>query len=681
MPREIAEPGPESGSTTLYSVRTVEHCPIPMEDGRVLSARLWLPRADEVFPSILEAIPYRKGDLTRARDEPMHAYLAARGYVSVRLDLAGSGDSTGVLADEYAAEEQEDIVAAIAWLSEQTWCDGRVGMIGKSWGGFNALQVAAHRPPALGAIVSVCSTDDRFGDDVHFMGGCLLVDGIDWGSALQAYLPLPPDPAVLGDGWRAVWEERLANLTFPLETWLSHLRRDSYWKHGSICEDYGRVEVPSLLVGGWVDGYRTALLRMTARLPGPVKCIMGPWAHMYPHDAVPGPKIGFLQEVVRWFDHWLKGVANEVAAAPKLRAFVQDSETPRTHYTVRAGRWIGEPEWPSPSIAAATWHLTDDGLVEAPGRLTECAVPYQLAIGQFGGDWGGTAMPYELPPDQRYDDCLSLSFDSTALSAPLEILGEGSMRLRVRSDKPTAMLALRLNDMHPDGAVSKVMTGLLNLTYRHDPEHPEPLVPGEWYEVVIRLGANGYRFPAGHRLRLALSPSYWPVAWPSPERVHLEISAPCSIELPLRTAPQEHDVVFDERETSEDLTIEALGPETPFVRQTSFDLAANTVTRRLEGAGAYGLDGLNHIPSTGLTMGLRMTREQTIDLEDPTSASAVFEQRRVLRRPGWDVCVHTTVEMSSTATDFVLHCHVDVSENGHEVLRRDVDRRLPRGTM
>ena len=405
-----------------YVVETFEHFLIPTRDGRMLSARVWKPVTSERLPVILEYIPYRKRDFTRYRDEPIHAYFAQHGYVSVRLDLSGSGNSEGVLTDEYAPQEQDDALDAIAWLSEQEWCSGSVGMIGKSWGGFNCLQIAARQPPALRAIIPVAATDDRYRDDVHYMGGCLLVDGLDWGAVLQTFLPRPPDPELLGNDWRDVWQERLDGLTFPLQEWLSHTTRDHYWKHGSICEDYSLIKTPTLLAGGWVDGYKTALMRMAAHLQGPTKCIMGPWAHVYPHDGTPGPAIGFLQECVRWFDHFLKNLDNGVMDEPKLRAYILESAPPQTHYETRQGRWVGVAEWPSPSIETRRFFLTDSGLSEKNENLSEKAVPYNLAVGQFGGDWGAVAMPHEQAPDQRYDDSLSLCFDSDPLDQPLEIL-------------------------------------------------------------------------------------------------------------------------------------------------------------------------------------------------------------------------------------------------------------------
>jgi len=231
-------------TTFPRSVRVIEHTLIPLKDGTALAARIWLPDDAEQnpVPAILEYLPYRKRDGTYERDALTHPYLAGHGYAGVRVDIRGCGESDGLLFDEYAKQEQDDGVEVIAWLAAQPWCSGVVGMMGISWGGFNGLQIAARRPPALKAIVTICSTDDRYADDVHYMGGTLLAaDGLEWGSFFFGSMCLPPDPMLVGDRWRAVWLERLANVPLFFELWLQHRRRDGYWKHGSVCEDYGAI--------------------------------------------------------------------------------------------------------------------------------------------------------------------------------------------------------------------------------------------------------------------------------------------------------------------------------------------------------------------------------------------------------------------------------------------------------
>ena len=189
--------------TTLpEDVREIEHVWIPMPDGCRLAARLWLPaRAEaEPVPAILEYVPYRKRDGTRLRDEPMHRWFAGHGYAAVRVDVRGCGESDGLLLDEYTEREHHDGLEVLRWIAAQPWCDGAVGMMGKSWGGFNALQVAALRPPELKAVLTVCSTDDRYADDVHYMGGCLLLENFSWAAVLFTIAAQPPDPQLYGDG-------------------------------------------------------------------------------------------------------------------------------------------------------------------------------------------------------------------------------------------------------------------------------------------------------------------------------------------------------------------------------------------------------------------------------------------------------------------------------------------------
>ena len=327
-------------------MRSDEHFFIPLADGVRLAARAWFPDAERA-PAILEYIPYRKRDGTRGRDEPMHGYFAQNGYVAVRVDMRGSGESDGLLEDEYLQRELDDACEVIAWLSRQPWCDGNVGMMGKSWGGFNALQVAALRPPALKAIITVCSTDDRYADDIHYMGGALLNDNLWWGAIMLAYQARPPDPALRGD-WREVWLERLDAMPFWPALWLRHQRRDDYWRHGSVCEDFSAIQCPVFAVGGWADAYTNAIPRLLEGLKVPRLGLIGPWAHLYPHDGKPGPAIGFLQEAVRWWDHWLKGRDSRRDERTDAAGF-RRGRPPENRETA-AGRFVGEAAWPSPQI-------------------------------------------------------------------------------------------------------------------------------------------------------------------------------------------------------------------------------------------------------------------------------------------------------------------------------------------
>src|SRR5690554_5981891 len=330
-----------------FAIHEEEDVRIPVTDGLTLSARIWRPidASRSPVPAILEYIPYRKRFGTRVRDEATHPWLAGHGYACLRVDIRGSGESDGVLTDEYLQSELDDGVKVLEWIAAQDWCDGNVGMMGISWGGFNGLQIAAMQPPALKAIITVSSTDDRYSDDIHHMGGTLLGDNLSWSSVMFSYNTMPPDPALVGDRWRDMWMERLDGSGLWLKTWLQHQRRDGYWRHGSVRENYDDVKIPVFAVSGWTDGYTNSVFRLMENLKGPRKGLVGPWGHIYPHFGRPGPAIDFLKEMLRWWDRWLKGKATGVEDDPMISAWMQDSAPPNPEFEHREGRWISEDAW------------------------------------------------------------------------------------------------------------------------------------------------------------------------------------------------------------------------------------------------------------------------------------------------------------------------------------------------
>src|SRR5438093_2235342 len=399
-------------------IHEIENLTIPMSDGVRLAARVWLPEDAESdpVPAILEMIPYRKRDGTAARDAMIHPYLAGHGYACLRVDLRGTGESEGVLLDEYLEQEQDDALEAIDWIAQQPWCTGRIGMMGISWGGFNSLQVAARRPPQLGAIITLCSTDDRYADDAHYMGGCLLTENMTWGAAIFSHGALPPDPALVGESWRRMWLNRLEIHAPWIERWLMHQRRDAYWRQGSICEDYGAIACPVYAIGGWADAYKNAIPRLLEHLRVPRKGLIGPWAHAFPHLAVPGPTIGFLQEALRWWDQWLKGIHTGVMDEPMLRAWIQESVTPKPRYEERPGRWVAQDAWPSPRITPKEYVLNLGRLETAAESEMALTLTSPLTTGSGSGRWCSFGQDSDQPLDQRADDGGSLSFDTAPLS-------------------------------------------------------------------------------------------------------------------------------------------------------------------------------------------------------------------------------------------------------------------------
>ncbi|HSE81244.1 MAG TPA: CocE/NonD family hydrolase [Gaiellaceae bacterium] len=649
-------------------VREIENAWFHLSDGTRLAVRIWLPEdaEDDPVPAILEYLPYRKTDGTVVRDSRRQPYLAGHGYAAVRVDMRGTGDSDGIITDEYTQQELDDAVEILAWLAAQPWCDGKLGMWGISWGGFNSLQIAARRPPGLGAIITLCSTDDRYADDVHYRGGCVLaLDMLHWASSMLTWNARPPDPRVYGEFWREEWIRRLENLTPWIGHWLGHQRRDEYWRHGSICEDYAAIECPVYAVGGFADGYTNAVPRLLAGLPGPRKGLIGPWAHAFPDEASPGPSIGFLQECVRWFDHWLRGIDTGVMDEPMLRVWMQDSVEPRPSYDVRPGRWVAEPSWPSPTVGSRVWELP----VEKP-----CTLLGVQSCGMEAGVWTAEGQSADLAGDQRPDDALSLAFDSEPLDEPLELLGFPEAVLELAVDRPLALVAVRLCDVFPNGSSALVTRGLLNLAHRESHAHPEPLEPGSRYEVRVPLDVMAYSIPAGHRLRLAISPTYWPWAWPSPEPVTLRLFAG-RLELPERPLrPEDAELRdFGEPEHSPQVEVEAVAgsPEGRTIRR---ELASSLVEQVFD----WDLGGSQRLVDIDLETADASRTVYSVREGDPLSAEVRFHAASGMGRGDWSMRSEVTSAMTSDEEAFHVTTMLEVYERSARIFARTWTHRFPR---
>lgn len=672
-----------------YSVREIENIFIPMRDGKKLAARIWLPEKAEStpLPAIMEYIPYRKRDITRGRDATNHAYLAGYGYVCVRIDMRGSGDSDGVLTDEYTQQEQHDAVDAIEWIAEQEWCNGKVGMMGISWGGFNSLQVAAKQPPALKAIISICASDDLYADNMHYMGGCLLGDNLSEATVMFAFNALPPDPEMVGESWRNMWFERMEKSGLWIDQWLKHQRRDAYWSTSSVCEYYSSIRCPVYAIGGWADGFTNTVFRLMEHLQVPRKGLIGPWGHKYPHQGLPGPAIGFLQEALRWWDYWLKDEPNGIMDEPMLRAWQQDSVLPDNSYDDRPGRWIGERQWPTNNIQERSYALSPYQLVEEPEEKqalhaadddASMGLQSPLSVGLEAGKWCSYAATPDLPGDQREEDGGSLIFSSPSLTEPLCIFGMPSLELEVSSNKPQAMLAVRLSDVAPDGKSTRVSYGLLNLTHRDGDSHPEPLEPHRRYHVNIPLNGIAQQFPVGHQLRVSISTSYWPLAWLPPEPAQVDIHlGSCRLRLPVRD-PQTNDAdlaPFDTPQSAPPLDIKLLEPsEHNWLLHR--DLATKAST--LEVINNQGRFRINDIG----TEIHRSAREyyRTVD-DDFTSARGETITESCFKRGDWNTEVYTRTTLSCTVDNFIIHAQLDAYENEYRVFSKNWESVIPRDNV
>jgi predicted acyl esterase len=660
-------------------VKLIENTWITLADGTRLSARIWLPADAEQkpVPAILEYLPYRKDDGTVIRDRVIHEYFAGHGYACLRVDMRGSGDSDGLLLDEYLPQEQQDALDVIAWIARQPWCTGNVGMMGISWGGFNSLQVAAHHPPALKAIITVCSTDDRYTDDCHYMGGCVLgSDMLNWASIMLSYNGLPPDPLVVGERWREMWFNRLNNTPPFIESWLNHQKRDSFWQQGSVDEDYGAITCPVYAVGGWVDPYTNSIPRLLAGLQGPRKGLIGPWAHAYPHAAVPHPAIGFLQDCLRWWDYWLKGIKTGIMDEPMLRVWMPEAVPPQPLEMEWPGRWVAEPSWPPPHLAEKIYALSENRLVETPEAARSVTIQGAQTNGATAGVWCPYGNTTGMPIDQRTDDGLSLCFTSAPLDEPMEILGFPQLHLELSADQPNALVAVRLCDIAPDGASRLVSWGLLNLTHREGHTAPQPLEPGAIYQIKMQLNVTAHRLSPGHRWRVAVSPTYWPHAWPSPAAVRLTLHTgqASRLVLPVRPASRLDDALapFGLPEGCPPTEFENLRPDGS-TRIFTYDVSSSRLQMvdRID-------EGRNQLASNGVVYDSVITNTFTIVEGQPLSARVQCNRQVEISRGDWHTRVETLSIMTSDADHFHLTNVLDAYEGQVRVFTKSWTRAILR---
>ena len=657
-------------------VKEIEHLFITLSDGTKLAARIWLPTDAEKkpVPVLLEYLPYRKRDGTVVRDALTHPYFAGHGYACLRVDIRGNGDSEGLMEDEYTKQEQDDCLEVIAWLARQKWSTGKVGMFGISWGGFNALQVAALRPPALKAIVSLCSTDDRYEDDIHYKGGTLINENLGWAATMLAYSSRPPDPKIVGTKWRKMWLERLKNEPFLLTTWLKHPHRDAYWKHGSIAEDWSKIQTPTLLIGGWNDAYSNAIPRMMKNLRVPRKAIIGPWTHKYPHFAVPGPRIGALQEMLRWWDFYLKDINTGVTQDPDYRVYLMDAYKPGTFPDHISGRWIAESYWGHGNVEPRTWHLSAKGIAAEAGPEKALTISSKQTTGFDGGEYCIIWLGPEFPGDQRDDDAQSITFDSPELADDLEIVGQPVLELSFASDKMIAHVAIRLCDVWPNGEVSRITYHLQNLCMRDSRENPTPLEPGKRYKMKIKLDDIAWKVPKGHRLRVSISTAYFPMMWPVAEPVTLTVHAGAStIQIPVRKKlKDEKPVVFPGPEAAKSVLMRELKKS---FHTRNVEVDGKTGEKRLNIVDDFGKQELS---AHGLVIHEVGRETHSILPADPLSAKMETHWTETRKRGPWSIRTETYGRLTATKTHWKIWGKIDAFEGKKKVFTKEFNEEIER---
>ena len=459
---------------------------IPLADGERLCVTLFLPEVTPA-PCILEALPYRKDDMTSGWRPEYERFCSEFGFAVARIDVRGTGSSSGRATDEYPEAEQSDLAEAIAWLAAQPWCTGRVGMFGTSYGGFNSFQLACERASHLGAIVPIYATDDRYTDDVHYMGGALKwIDQVDYCAYMAPINALPPVPEIWGGGWREEWMRRVDEHEPWILTWMAHPHDDDYWRHGSVRlgghgQGYERIDIPTMIIAGWADGYRNTTFRTVERLTAPTRLLAGPWSHAAPTSSAPGPRIDHVREIAAFFDEHLRDGPTTWSLPHTW--YCRFSHAPHPLLDTVPGEWRAD-HWPSRRSSVREITLEDQP-------------PYAVRPDVGVDAWISCAghLPYGQSGDQRVDDAKSLTWD-IPVDEPIEIAGHAHLRAHVTATCAHPILAVRLCDVGPDGTSTLVSRGTLLI--------------GSQGEVDVELEATAYRWLPGRTLRVSVAGADWP---------------------------------------------------------------------------------------------------------------------------------------------------------------------------
>ncbi len=621
---------------------------IPLADGRYLAARLWRPVGAARVPAILDIAPYRAFDFFRPIEEPMFPWWAQQGYAVLAIDTSGAGGSTGLLRDEYLPQEIDDAVDAVAWAAAQPWCDGGVGLSGLSWAAFTALRAAGRAPPALKAMVLGGVSEDGWTTDVQNLGGASYAARVDWAGVMLMLGALPPDPKQFGDGWRDAWIERLKANRPWIIPWLSHPERDRYWQAKTALAS----TVPLLLYSGWADKYATSVLRIAAAWKGPVRTIIGPWEHAVPTTAARGPRIGFLQEALRWWDRWLKGRDTGVMGDPPLRIWVAapDREGGLEHGNWQAMSW---PMEHSPSLA----------LRFGTGQIVLTPNP---------------APPQKLDAD-LYEDAPGAWPEAGALKGPvaeadIDIVAAPVLACRLRSNRPGGLLVARLLDIAPDGQAVRMTTAALNLAFHDGSGRNAAPAANEWIDIALPFQATAWRLKAGHRLGLSLSADGWPTLWPGRTHATLTLDrASLTLSVPLAS-----DGLTTPRAFAQPLTASGAAIGTArWLNPANEPLPGTGLT----GATAYAPPPAAwHLDATGMDY-YRASRFELALSDGGQQAVAAKVFRVAFQRPDWSVRVATRLIVRSTRAAFQVDWTLQAVENGRTIFDHSEAAIIPRSAV
>jgi putative CocE/NonD family hydrolase len=656
-------------SQPVYDFK-IETAWLLMKDGVKLSTTLYKPdprSPGEKFPVIFEFLPYRKDDGGYIGTYSLYTYFVRRGYIMVRADIRGTGSSEGIFPlREYSEQELDDAVDIIGQLSAMPGSNGNVGMWGISWGGFNAIQVAMRRPPALKAILAAMATDDLYHDDIHYIDGAFHVD--EWAFWFDHSKAIPRSPDYPLD--EAYFKERFDS--YPgLLTYLKQQKDGEFWRRNSLRWQYDKINIPCYLIGGLLDGYRDSIPRMLENMKVPIKAEVGPWNHAWPDDGTPGPNYEWRHEAVRWWDQWLKGKNTGVLDDPRFTVFLREGHGPDASLAMTPGQWITE-EWPIPGTAWKMFYpAKDHELRTEPSQQASESLCYIPTYGVNTGLWWG-----EPTDDMRPDDAGSLVFDSARIDKAFEIVGFPQVRLRVLPDAPLADWTARLEDVFPDGRVSLVTGALINGSQWRSRLDPQPLTPGETYDLEFEMHFTTWTFQPGHRLRLSVTNSLFPMIWPTPylmtpklfigienSRVELPVIPAKQRRKPSFLPPEKREVRADARDLGSEVW-----PQGTY--EWKRDLWRGIVSVEWQGKSSFEIQGRRY----------HSTEKNYYETNEKAPAQSRFlgEDSDRIELPGRNIYLLTNVELRSDEKNFYITFVRQIFENDQLIRRRQWEEAIPR---
>ncbi|HEX2592613.1 MAG TPA: CocE/NonD family hydrolase, partial [Rhizomicrobium sp.] len=535
-----------------------------------------------------------------------------------------SGGSTGVLRDEYLESEFEDVLAVIDWCVAQNWCDGAVGLSGFSWSAFTALRVSDRKPAAVKAMVLGGVSEDGWRTDVHYLGGVPYTAQVDWAGVMLMFNALPPDPLQFGEGWRAAWKERLAANTPWIEPWLTHMGHDAYWKDKAARLE---SELPLLLYAGLADKYATSVLRIAEQWRGPVRTIVGPWEHVLPNLAAREPRIGFLQEALRWWDRWLKGHETGAMDAASLRLWVG---APDTNGNTSDGHW-----------RILGWPLKETQTMELRGAAEWRPLHGAPADAQLNADL------YEDAPGPLAADVTDIVAESEAQDQDCDILAAPTVRCQVDGD--AQQIIARLFDVAGDGTSIRMATGALALSGE-----------GE-REIELPLQACAWRLHKGHRVVLTLHSDGWPTFWTSPGTLRIR-----DVRLSLPVVPA---ITKDEARCAPPVTVPSAANEK--LKWVDREAEAIVFPARESALVRKGTSAAQHQVSSGTDILITSRFEVLRDW-------AAKSYRIAFERPGFSIRIDTRLEVASNENAWQISWWLKASDDGVVVHDHSGNSVIPR---